>query len=75
MFRAARNSPATTSSFTALALAPGVLNTGMPALEYSATGMLLVPAPARATAFTDGSIGWLCRLAERSNSASGAATS
>ena len=30
MLRAARNRPASTSSFTALALAPGALNTGMP---------------------------------------------
>ena len=52
MLRAARNMPAITSSFTALALAPGALNTGMPRFESCATGMLFVPAPARATALT-----------------------
>ena len=40
----------TVSSFTALALAPGVLNTTIPASEQRAMGMLLVPAPARAMA-------------------------
>ena len=39
-----------TSSFTALALAPGVLNTTMPASEHLSTGMLFTPAPARAMA-------------------------
>ena len=53
MLRAARNRPASTSSFTALALAPGALNTGMPRRLSSATGMLLVPAPARPTARTE----------------------
>ena len=37
---------------TALAFAPGALKTGMPRLLSFATGMLLVPAPARATATT-----------------------
>ena len=41
--------PASTSSFTALALAPGVLNTGIPISVHLSMGMLLVPAPARAT--------------------------
>ena len=54
MLRAARNSPASTSSLTALALAPGALKTGMPRWLSFATGMLLVPAPARATASTLG---------------------
>ena len=40
----------TVSSFTALALAPGVLKTTMPASEQRSMGMLLVPAPARAMA-------------------------
>jgi hypothetical protein len=35
-----------------LALAPGALNTGMPRWLMDATGMLFVPAPARATART-----------------------
>ena len=39
-----------TSSFTALALAPGVLNTTMPASEQRSTGILFTPAPARAMA-------------------------
>jgi hypothetical protein len=50
MLRAARNMPASTSSFTALAFAPGALNTGMPFFDRASTGMLLVPAPARPTA-------------------------
>ena len=44
--------PAITSSLTAFAFAPGALNTGTPRLLSFATGMLLVPAPARATATT-----------------------
>ena len=44
--------PAITSSFTALALAPGALNTGTPRSLICFTGMLLVPAPARPIAFT-----------------------
>src|SRR5690606_136175 len=47
MERDAMMSPATTSSFTALALAPGALNTGTPRTVIAATGMLLVPLPAR----------------------------
>jgi hypothetical protein len=43
--RLASSSEHTTSSLTALALAPGVLNTGMPLAVISATGMLFVPAP------------------------------
>jgi hypothetical protein len=75
MLRAARNSAATTSSLTAFAFAPGVLNTGMPRALYSGIGMLFVPAPARATASTDAGISTPCRLAERSSSASGCSTS
>ena len=41
---------AMTSSFTALAFAPGVLNTTMPFSEQRSMGMLLVPVPARAMA-------------------------
>src|SRR5688500_19143092 len=52
ILRAARNMPAMTSSLTAFAFAPGALKTGIPRLESRATGMLFVPAPARATAFT-----------------------
>ncbi len=75
MLRAASSMPATTSSLTALAFAPGALNTGTPRADSSATGMLLVPAPARATAFTLAAIGLLCMSAERTSTASGSATS
>ena len=54
MLRAASNRPASTSSFTALAFAPGALNTGMPRRLIASTGMLLVPAPARPMARTRG---------------------
>mmetsp|Transcript_34401 Transcript_34401/g.101124 ORF Transcript_34401/g.101124 Transcript_34401/m.101124 type:complete len:279 (+) Transcript_34401:2280-3116(+) len=50
--REPRSMPQRTSSFTALALAPGVLKTGMPSSVMRATGMLLVPAPHRAMART-----------------------
>ena len=40
----------TMSSFTALLLAPGVLKTTTPSCAKRSTGMLLKPAPARATA-------------------------
>jgi hypothetical protein len=42
--RAAMSSAASTSSLTALALAPGALNTGTPRVDISATGMLFVPS-------------------------------
>ncbi len=71
MLRAARNMPASTSSFTALALAPGALNTGMPFFESASTGMLLVPAPARPTARRMSGIATLCMSAERTRMASG----
>ena len=41
MSREASSSAAMDNSFTALAFAPGVLNTTMPSLPKSATGMLL----------------------------------
>ena len=50
IFLPPRNSSHSTSSFTALAFAPGVLNTTIPFSAYAATGMLFVPAPALATA-------------------------
>ena len=46
----ARSIPAITSSFTPLALAPGVLNTTIPFSAHFSRGMLLTPAPALATA-------------------------
>ena len=45
------NMPHITSSFTAFAFAPGVLNTTIPCLVASSIGMLFVPEPARATHF------------------------
>ena len=71
MFLVDSNSPAITSSFTALALAPGALKTGIPRRDSSATGMLLVPAPALATASTVGGISIECMSAERSRMACG----
>src|SRR3954471_19956968 len=69
--RAAMSMPASTSSFTAFAFAPGALNTGMPRLESAATGILLTPAPARPTARSDGPNSCLCRSAERTRIAQG----
>src|SRR5450759_2040923 len=73
--RAASSMPAITSSFTAFALAPGVLNTTMPRLLRSATGMLFVPAPARATASTESGSVTLCRSAERTSTPSASSMS
>ena len=56
----------TTNSFTALAFAPGVLNTGMPRSVISLTGMLLVPAPQRTMPRTVGGTSSSCTLCERS---------
>src|SRR5688572_18758209 len=64
--------PATTSSLTALALAPGALNTGTPIFESSFTGMLLTPAPARPTARRFFSNFMPCMSAERTRITSGA---
>jgi hypothetical protein len=63
--------PARTSSFTALALAPGALKTGTPRALIAFTGMLLVPAPARPTAFTDLPMTTPWRSADRTMIASG----
>ena len=59
------------NSRTALALAPGVLNTTIPFSVMAGIGILFVPAPARATAFTEPGISILCISAERSKIASG----
>ena len=48
--RDASSIPASTSSLTPFALAPGVLKTTIPCSAQSASGMLLTPAPALATA-------------------------
>ncbi len=67
--------PATTSSLTALALAPGVLNTTIPRSVHAATGILLTPAPALPTAKTP-SVAWAsASLKLRNRIASGDSTS
>ena len=71
MSREASSIAAATNSLTALALAPGVLNTGMPRSLQAARGMLLTPAPARAMAVTESSISASCSLWLRNRSASG----
>ena len=73
--RAASSMPAITSSFTALALPPGALNTGTPRRLIASTGMLLVPTPARPIAHTLAGIDIACRSAERTRIATGSATS
>src|SRR6266478_2079446 len=73
--RAAISIPARTSSFTALAFAPGALNTGTPRFDNAATGMLFTPAPARPTALREGPNSRRCRSAERTRMASGSAAS
>ena len=50
IFLPPRNSSHRTSSLTALAFAPGVLKTTIPFSVHLSMGMLLTPAPARATA-------------------------
>ena len=47
-----RSNPHSTSSLTALAFAPGVLNTTTPFWVHSPTGTLFTPAPALATALS-----------------------
>ena len=72
--RAASSSAASTSSLTAFAFAPGALNTGTPRFDISATGMLLVPAPARPIALTLAGIAIACMSCERTRIASGCST-
>jgi hypothetical protein len=74
MLRAASSIAASTSSFTALALAPGALNTGTPRWLMSSTGMLFTPAPQRPIAFTDVGISESCSAWERSTIASASAS-
>mmetsp|Transcript_598 Transcript_598/g.1638 ORF Transcript_598/g.1638 Transcript_598/m.1638 type:complete len:241 (+) Transcript_598:1428-2150(+) len=71
MPRDASSSEQMTSSLTAFALAPGVLNTGMPSSVMRATGMLLVPAPQRTMPRTVGFTSDSCSLCERSMMAMG----
>ena len=73
--RPARTRPASTSSFTALEFAPGVLNTTTPASLHLSSGMLLTPAPARAIARRLSGSSVSCRLALRTRMPSGAAQS
>ena len=49
-FLAASSMPVRHSSFTALALAPGALNTTIPCFAHLSSGMLFTPAPALPTA-------------------------
>ena len=65
----------TTSSATALALAPGVLKTTMPCSLHRSRGMLLTPAPARAMASRFSLKSALSRSALRTRMPSGASVS
>ena len=71
IFREVRNRAQSTSSFTALAFAPGVLNTTMPCSEHFCTGMLFTPAPARAMASRFSGSSMSCMAAERTRMPSG----
>ena len=68
----AKRSPATTNSFTPFALAPGVLKTVIPFSAYSFSGILLTPAPARATASIESGTSRSCIDALRTKTASAA---
>ena len=69
--REAMSRAAMTSSFTALAFAPGVLNTGTPISASSSSGMLFTPTPARPTASTVSGSAMPCMSAERTMIARG----
>ena len=60
----------TTSSFTLLAFAPGVLKTTIPCSAQRSSGMLFTPAPALATAITLSGISIAFMSAERTRTAS-----
>ena len=64
-----------TISLTALALAPGELNTTTPWRAYSSTGMLLTPAPQRAMARMPAGRVTPCRSVERMRMASASSMS
>ena len=70
-----RKRPVSTSSLTALALAPGVLKTTIPASLHLSIGILLTPAPARAIVSVFASNSISCIDAERTRIASGFAIS
>ena len=71
IFLPPRKSSHSTSSLTAFAFAPGVLNTTMPFSVQAGMGMLFVPAPARATASRLLPRGYSCMLKLRSMMPSG----
>ena len=73
-FLDARKREQITSSLTAFAFAPGVLNTATPCAPKSATGILLTPAPALPMARVAGERVISCIEAERTRIASGAST-
>ena len=73
--RDAKNIAQTVSSLTALAFAPGELNTGIPRSVMRSTGMLFVPAPQRAMARTEVSTSSSCSPWLRSIMACGSAES
>ncbi|CDC83945.1 uncharacterized protein BN746_02745 [Erysipelotrichaceae bacterium CAG:64] len=64
------SSPAITSSFTALALAPGVLKTTIPCSLQRSSGMLFTPAPALAMHFRSAGNSTSCSFALRTIMAS-----
>ena len=72
---AANSIPAITSSFTPLALAPGVLNTTTPCSAHLSRGILLTPAPALATARSFSGISISCMDALLTNMPSASFTS
>ena len=63
--------PSITSSFTAFALAPGVLNTTIPFSLHLSTGILFTPAPALAIASKSSPSSISCIEAERTSIACG----
>ena len=71
ILREERSAAQMTSSLTALALAPGVLNTAMPCSEHLSIGILLTPAPARAIARSPSENCISCIDAERTIMAAG----
>ena len=73
MSLAASNIPAITSSFTPLALAPGVLNTTIPCSAHFSNGILFTPAPALAIAFNEAGSSKSCMAALLTRTASASA--
>jgi len=69
--REASSIPVSAISLTAFAFAPGELNTTTPRSASLSTGMLLTPAPARATQWTLSGMSISCMFALRTMIASG----